>query len=86
MNASDLKYHYQQQNPNGHYFDRASMKFFGDSMGNYGCRDAGSHWELWRKRPNKLKLQGSVFFDKVTFAYTSTDPRTDTREIKEAVA
>jgi hypothetical protein len=40
MTPSDLKYHVQQANTEGHYFDRSSMRFFGDTMANYGCRSA----------------------------------------------
>jgi len=34
MTAADLKYNYNLKN-NGNFFDRESMKFFGDTMGNY---------------------------------------------------
>lgn len=37
MNASDLKYHVEQTGSN--FFDRNSMKFFGDRMSNYGVRE-----------------------------------------------
>ena len=50
-----------------HYFDRSSMKFFGDTMANYGVRDAGDCWELHRKRPVKRGLNSSTYFDKVTY-------------------
>ncbi|MNC14377.1 hypothetical protein D3C75_621530 [compost metagenome] len=36
MKASELKYHVEQTDSN--YFDRKSMKFFGDTMANYGVR------------------------------------------------
>lgn len=35
MNASELKY-----NVKGNFFSRESMRFFGDSMKNYGVRSA----------------------------------------------
>jgi len=38
MNPSELKYQVEQTGSN--FFDRASMKFFGDTMKNYGVRKA----------------------------------------------
>lgn len=54
-----------------HFFDRSSMKFFGDTMRNYGVRDAGYAWELYRRKAVKHGLKNSAFFDKVTFARVS---------------
>ena len=36
MNATQLKELYYQHNPSGHFFDHETMKFFGDTMKNYG--------------------------------------------------
>jgi hypothetical protein len=61
VNASDIKYRYQQLNPNGHFFDRATMKFFGDSMANFGVRKvegAREMYHLYRKRSVKHGLRG----------------------------
>jgi hypothetical protein len=71
MTASKLKYLYTQNNPGGHFFDRDTMRFFGDSMRNFGVRDGGTVkamtesgteevevWELHRKRPVKGGLRG----------------------------
>ena len=56
-----------------HFFERSSMKFFGDTMANYGVR-AGlvtvttssgvTHqcYELYRKQPVKQGLKSSAFF------------------------
>ena len=33
--ASDIKYMYELNNPDGHMFDRKTMKFFGDTMSNF---------------------------------------------------
>lgn len=38
MNASELKYNVEKTGSN--FFDRKSMKFFGDRMSNYGVREA----------------------------------------------
>ena len=64
----DLKMFYQSENPNGHFFDRKTMSFFGDTMKNYGLRDAGDCWELYRRRPVKAGLSASAFFNKETFS------------------
>jgi len=67
MTPSELKYNVERSGSEPYFFTRATMKFFGDTMANYGCRDAGDCWELWRKRPVKGGLQNSAYFDKVTF-------------------
>lgn len=71
MTKSDLRYYVMQTG--SHYFDRSSMKFFGDTMANYGVRDAGNAWELHRIRPVKHGLTNSAFFDKVTFEKVSNN-------------
>lgn len=78
MTPSELKSKVAATGSN--YFDRNSMKFFGDTMSNYGCRTAlvkvlpnGNEvterevWELYRKRPVKNGLQSSVYFEKETY-------------------
>lgn len=77
MTPSQLKAHVLARGTETHFFDRQTMKFFGDSMRNYGVRDGGtiytyegvSHevWELYRKRPVKHGLKHSTYFDKTTF-------------------
>jgi hypothetical protein len=71
MTASDLKHLYECNNPEGHFFDHDTMRFFGDTMCNFGVRDGGKVlsitangieevevWELYRKRPVKNGLHG----------------------------
>lgn len=68
---SDLKYWVSQTG--SYYFDKGSMKFFGDTMGNYGLRknvevvtDDGEKivcFELYRKRAVKHGLKKSTYFD-----------------------
>jgi hypothetical protein len=72
MTVSSLKYLYERNNPGGHFFDRDTMRFFGDTMRNFGVRDGGQVdtltteginkgvevWELYRKRPVKCGLHG----------------------------
>lgn len=67
MTPSELKFHHERLNPNSHYFDRDSMRFFGDTMGNYGVITHEDCYELRRKRPVKAGLKYSVYFDKQTF-------------------
>ena len=38
MTPSDLKYHVEQTGQEPHFFDRATMRFFGDTMRNFGVR------------------------------------------------
>ncbi len=38
MKPSELKAAYQAKDPAGHFFDRGTMRFFGDSMANFGVR------------------------------------------------
>jgi hypothetical protein len=74
MTPSELKYQVEQTG--SHFFDRNSLKFFGDSMSNYGCRQTivktndGEDvpvYELYRKHPVKMGLKGSAYFRKDTF-------------------
>ena len=71
MTPSDLKYRVTKANPGSYFFSRDTMKFFGDTMRNYGVRTDEVRsiecWELYRKRPVKNNLQSSVYFDKITF-------------------
>lgn len=66
MTASELKYLYQSHHSSGHFFDRKTLAFFGDTMRNFGVRNAGTHWELFRRRPVKHGLCSSHYFDKQT--------------------
>jgi len=77
MTSSDLKALYYRSTPDGHFFDRATMRFFGDTMKNYGVRrvtvrrkypaegepnEPFGAWELYRRRPVKHGLQSSRYF------------------------
>ncbi len=70
---SDLKYYVSETG--SHFFDRSSMKFFGDTMANYGLRknvpvitSEGKVYcfELTRKRPVAHGLANSTFFNMET--------------------
>jgi hypothetical protein len=71
MTASKLKYLYEKNNPDGHFFDRATMRFFGDTMRNFGVADGGKMktltddgivevevWDLYRKKPVNGGMHG----------------------------
>jgi hypothetical protein len=71
MTVSELKYLYEKNNPSGHFFDRSTMRFFGDTMRNFGVSDGGKIktlaengmeevevWRLYRRRPVKCGLHG----------------------------
>ena len=71
MTSSDLKYNYEQENPNGHFFERKTLRFFGDTMKNYGVRAVRIRttdgtpcnvWELYRRHPVKHGLKTSAYF------------------------
>lgn len=81
--ASDLKYMYEKMNPEGHFFDRSTMKFFGDTMSNYyvplhkgkarlvkvlqSDGTIANCYALQRKRPVKGGLTSTAYFCASTF-------------------
>ena len=73
MTPAELKYLTEDTEP--HFFTHKTMRFFGDTMRNYGVRSAGDYWELYRKRPVKHGLDSSAYFDKETFnrVFTTTE-------------
>lgn len=78
MTPSQLKYEVEKAGHARYYFTRKTMKIFGDTMKNYGVRTANvienitekkvECWELFRKRPVKMGLKSSAYFDKETFS------------------
>ena len=70
MTSSELKYNVEKTD--SYFFTRKTMKFFGDTMRNYGVRSYDANtWELYRKRPVKHGLCSSAYFDKQTFERAS---------------
>lgn len=68
MTPSKLKAEILARRPMSEFFSRGTMRFFGDTMKNYGVRSYDDNtWELYRKRPVKHGLQDSAYFDKRTF-------------------
>ena len=74
MTVSELKYAVEQAETAPYFFTRKAMKFFGDTIRNYGVRSYGEYWELYRKRPVKYGLDKSHYFHKVTFKETTNLP------------
>ena len=71
MNASELKRKVEESGNEPYFFTYRTMRFFGDTMKNYGVRRAKINgkqvWELHRKHPVKHGLHESAYFDSVTF-------------------
>lgn len=70
MSPTKLREEYRKHNPDGHFFDDATMEHWGDTMQNFGVNDDGEFWELYRKQPVKGGLQSSHYFHKQTFKHT----------------
>lgn len=86
MTASELKYRVESAGHESHFFTRQTMKFFGDTMRNYGARGPGTIqtysgtatvYELYRRRPVKHGLRDSAFFDAETFERRFKDRAAD---------
>lgn len=85
MNASELKYRVESAGHGSYFFARASMRFAGDTMRNYGVRpkpveiltysgEKVKAWVLYRKRPVKLGLSSNAYF--CTESYRRVVPNT----------
>lgn len=81
MTPSELKQKVNEAGHDSHFFDRDTMRFFGDTMANYRVRsatvtkrgEAVEVWELCRRRPVKGGRTGSAYFDRVTFKQVRPD-------------
>lgn len=76
MTPSQLKNEVESRGTETHYFDRKTMRYFGDTMRNYGVRGPvtvetiygpAQAWELYRRRAVKAGNKESAFFDCQTF-------------------
>lgn len=74
--ASHLRMFIEESGNCPHFFDRNTMRGFGDTMKNYGvCKTlvvVGSGieieaWELYRRKPVKFGNQASAYFHPATF-------------------
>jgi len=73
MTPTELKNSHQEHHPCSLFFSQSIMRFFGDTMANYGVRSEIVNgidcWELYRKKPVKFDLQSSHYFTKGDFAH-----------------
>jgi hypothetical protein len=83
MTPTDLKYNVLRRDPDSHFFDRKTMKFFGDTMANFRCCSTTilTNWdefgsyieppvevEVWcLYRKRNPKGLSCYYFDKQTF-------------------
>lgn len=75
--ASDLKFHVERGGQEPYFFNRGTMKFFGDRMKNYGVRQpkvveiiGGERvlaYELFRRQTVKHGLKSSAWFHATEF-------------------
>jgi hypothetical protein len=74
MKASEVKKMYEFKNPNGYFFTRNNMSFFGDTMANFGVADYDENsWHLYRKKTTSKSgnyVGSGWLFDKKTFKVT----------------
>jgi hypothetical protein len=57
--TGDIKWYHLEKNPDSHFFDRETMLFFGDTMGNFGVYwDENGYRCIYRKKPVKNGLRG----------------------------
>jgi hypothetical protein len=75
LTPSGLRAELLARNSESRYFSRENMRFFGDTMRNYGVRlttiNGGVQvFELYRRKPVKHGLQSSAYFLADTFART----------------
>ncbi len=80
--ASDLKAFVESHNPDSKFFTRETMKFFGDTMRNYGVRRVHctdytgatiNAYALYRRRPVKEGNQRVSYFCASTFRTVHPD-------------
>lgn len=77
MTPSELKYKVEQSGHETHFFDRKTMRFFGDTMKNYGVSgpitittnsgETCKAYELFRRKPVKHGLRDSAWFHSEEF-------------------
>ena len=81
--ASDLKAAVESAGHETYFFTRDTMKFFGDTMANYGIRqprtvitttgESVPAYELTRRKPVRHGVKSSTFFHAETFARVFPD-------------
>ena len=62
MKASELKALHMQNAPEGCFFSRDTMQYFGDTMRNFGVKKQESgEWLLFRKRKTRENAAGTGY-------------------------
>lgn len=80
MTPQELKYNLENRKSNSYFFSKDTMRAFGDTMSNYGIMphtvdiidimgNIRECYELFRKKPNKLNLISSAYFDVNSFEW-----------------
>lgn len=64
MTISEFKIMYRKNNTEGHFFDIKTLRFFGDTMKNFGLFKSQNNFILYRKKPVAHGLSGGFMFDK----------------------
>ena len=77
MTPYELKWQVEHGGGEAYFFNRSTMRMFGDTMKNYGVCNGGivitnidelaEVWILHRKKPVKQGRCTATYFDKVTF-------------------
>ena len=58
MTPSELKYNVEMRG--SYFFTRKTMKFFGDTMKNYGVRDGGEIEINWDEKGNYIEIPRKI--------------------------
>jgi hypothetical protein len=62
LTPSQIRALYHERNPDGHCFDRKSMRFFGDTMRNFRAVRTETGYLLERRKAVKHGLSSSLAF------------------------
>lgn len=62
LTPSQIRALYLSRNPDGHGFDRGTMRFFGDTMRNFRAVRTVDGYRLERRRPVKHGIRSSLCF------------------------
>lgn len=68
MTPQELKALFEERNIHTFFFTRDAMRFFGDTMKNFGVCSVGNYWQLFRKKPVAHGRTDSFYFHKETLA------------------
>jgi hypothetical protein len=64
MNIYQLKTMHLEKAPNSHFFTRDTMRFFGDTLANFGVKKmCFNTYKIYRKKPVKFGLDSSYEFN-----------------------